>query len=206
MALLFVTALLLALTGCSGDDPIGPGPIPIPPPPENPDALMGEFEHAYGEMNLDAYDDVLHDDFKFIFIGNIDTWTRIDDMQSTTKMFAGEPGVNPDDTPRDGVQSISMNALIRQTHWQDVPADDPDFPDTQMASYHVIIVFTLEGGNKIIIVDSDQEFYVKAEDVEEKDGSLRTRYFLSGQRDVMTDLRDKGSEDKTWGEMKSLYY
>ena len=180
---------ILASGGCifspdgGGDDNT---PVPDPYPwPSTPDILMNNFERAYGEMNIDEYRNIIHEDYKFIFIDDGETWYRDDDLQSTQHMFAGNDGQNPDVSLRDGVQSISMNSLIRDTAWENIPGNDPDFPDSKRALFQVNIVFTLNGGDNTITVRSNQEFFVKAEEIDQGDGTTRTRYFLYGQRDMI---------------------
>jgi hypothetical protein len=193
-----------ALIGCS-DDPTGPGNGHDPDPyqwPDTADKLMENFERAYTEMDIDEYGNVLHADFEFIFIDHIETWTRAQDMASTANMFAGNPGQNPDGSYREGVQSIAVNTLIRQTPWEEMPGDDPDFPGHERALYQVIIVFTLEGGTNTITIDCDQQFYVTSGEAMDG-GQPRTRYYLVGQRDL--DSGGKSNEDMTWGSIKSLY-
>lgn len=171
--------------------------------PETPDELMSDFYAAYTSMDIDAYDAVLDEAFKFIFIDNIGMFTRTQDMNSTGNMFAGEPGQNPDGSYRLGVQAISINTLIRQTPWELVPANDPDFPDTERALYLVQIVFRNQGGENTMTVQSDQLFYVSAEEFSQGDGTTRYRYSLAGQRDLLGG--GKANEDMTWGSVKSIY-
>jgi len=180
--------LVLAGGGCifspePDPDPGGPPPDPYIWP-DTPDKLMINFERSYAEMNATEYENVLHDDYKFIFIEYVEVWYRQQDIQSTTNKFEGNPGQNPDGSYRDPVQSISINTLIRQTPWEDVPANDPDFPSSKRALYQVQIVFTLEGGENTITVDSDQLFFVKSEEIDQGDGTTRTRFYLYGQRDL----------------------
>ncbi|MBC8425750.1 hypothetical protein H8E07_16670 [bacterium] len=198
----------MAMCGCSSDDPTGsdPGPIVIPYIwPGDSEQLMANFHRAYSELNITEYEKILHEDFKFIFINAVDTWYRQQDIQSTLNMFAGNPGVNPDDSYRDPVQSIAINTLIRQTPWEDVPANDPDFPNSERALFQVQIVFTLEGGENTITVQSDHFFFIKSEEVDSGGGTTRSRYFLYGQRDLLGS-GGKGNEDQTWGSVKRLYY
>ncbi|MBC8423170.1 hypothetical protein H8E07_03515, partial [bacterium] len=115
--------LVLAAGGCifspeSDPDPGGP-PAPAWIWPGDAEQLMENFERAYSEMNIIEYEKILHEDYKFIFIDALETWYRQQDIQSTTNMFAGNPGVNPDESYRDPVQSIAINTLIRQTPWED---------------------------------------------------------------------------------------
>jgi len=181
--------LVLAAGGCifsPEDDTGGGGPPPAPWVwPGDAEQLMENFERAYSEMNIIEYEKILHEDYKFIFIDATDTWYRQQDIQSTTNMFAGNPGVNPDDSYRDPVQTIAINTLIRQTPWEDVPANDPDFPNSERALFQVQIVFTLDGGENTITVQSDQQFYVKSEEIDQGDGTTKTKYYLYGQRDLL---------------------
>lgn len=197
--------LVLCLTGCSDEDPVVPDPADEPYPwPESADELMDNVRLAYDEMDGEAYGIALHDDFKFIFIGHARVWSRATDIASMERMFGGLPGENPDGTYRAPVQGISVVTLTKHTPWQAVPGDDPDFPNSAMAVYEVLIVFTLEGGENTITVDSDQEFYVEDEEVDTGDGTTRTRYQLVGQRDVAPSY-PKANEAMAWGEVKSLF-
>ena len=205
--LLFVAWLVIpAMIGCSSDDPVSPGPPLIPYIwPETADELMVNFERAYTEMHAVEYENALHEDFKFIFIDSAEVWYRQTDLTSTANMFAGNPGTNPDDTYRAPIQSIAINTLIRQTPWTAVPSDDPDFPDTEKALYQVQIIFVHEGGENTMTVQSDHLFFVMPEEIDQGDGSTRTRYFLAGQRDLAGG-GGKGGKSRTWGAVKAIYH
>jgi len=172
--------------------------------PATPDEVMVDFERAYTQMDIDAYDSVLDEGFIFAFIDYDRIWYKAEDMNSTGNMFSGEPGTNPDWSYREGVQSISFYTLIRQTPWETVPPEDPYYPDTERALYQVLIVFTLIGGENTMTVSCDQIFYVKAEEILQGDGSTRPLYSLAGQLDLPG--HGKANEDMTWGHVKSLYY
>ncbi len=118
-------------------------------------------------------------------------------------MFAGNLGENEHGEFTDGVQSISIHTMIRQTTWEELPPDDPDFPGTEQALFQVLIVFYLQGGENTITINSNQIFFVKAEEIDQGDGTTRTRYFLAGQRDMS--MGGKANEGRTWGHVKSLY-
>lgn len=200
---LLIALLATALSGCSGDDPVSLDPIVVPYQwPDTADKLMENFERAYSTMNIEEYGIVLHEDFKFIFIDYAEVWYKAQDMASTTNMFSGSPGENPDGTYRDPVQSITVNTLIRQTEWEAVPGNDPDFPNTEKALYSVQIVFLLEGGENTITIDCDQLFFVTSEE-EDDDGTPRTRYYLAGQQDLLGG--GKFNEDATWSAVKMLF-
>jgi len=178
--------------------------------PDTPAKLIENFKQAYAEMNVDEYRNVLHLDYKFIFIDNAEIWTRDEDLRSTENMFAGNPGVDEEGNLRDGVQSITIDKLIQQTPWENVPPTDPDFPDSEQSLFEVRIIFTLEGGANTITVASDQQFYVISEEVDQGDQTTRTRYYLSGQRDLLSNrtvgsIEQLKNEDMSWGSVKSLY-
>jgi len=138
----------------------------------------------------------------FIFIDYAEIWYKTQDMASTTNMFSGSPGENPDGSYRSPVQSIAFNTIIRQTPWETVPGNDPDFPDSEKALYQVQIVFTLDGGDNTITIESDQMFFVTSEEVDDG-GTTRTRYYLVGQRDLTGG--GKFNDDATWSQVKTLY-
>lgn len=180
----------LAVGGCifsPQDDP-----EPTPPPvivyvwPDTREKLMKNFEQAYGEMNIEEYEKILHPDYKFIFTNN-DIWERQDDIASTTNMFAGRPG--EDETGlRNGVQSIDVNTMVPLGDWAVQPSNHPYFPDSQRILYQVQIVFNLLGDDgsgtpSTITVSSNQFFYLKSEEIDQGDGTTRTRWFLVGQQD-----------------------
>lgn len=173
--------MVLAAGGCifspqDDDDPPAEEPS-VYVWPDEPDELMANFENAYADMDIEHYEDALHDDYKFIFTNN-DIWERQDDIASTENMFAGNPGTNDM-----AVQSIEIQSLIRQQAWTEEASDHPYFPSSLRAEYQVIIVFKLEGGTNTITVNSSQLFYAQA--VEEEDnGVTKTRYYLVGQQDV----------------------
>lgn len=171
--------------------------------PETPDELMSDFYAAYTSMDIDAYDAVLDESFKCIFIDFLSVWDWAEDMYSTGTMFAGEPGQNPDGSYREGIQSIAIHTLIRQTPWAPIPQNDPDFPGCEQALYQVMIVFTHINGYNTMTVNSDQVFYVTAEEIPQGDGRTRPRYSLAGQRDLLGG--GKANEDLTWGSIKSIY-
>ncbi len=163
---------------------------PPPPPdseivwPDTPEKLMENFKIAYSGMEIDDYRDILHADYKFVFANGLGTWERDDDLRSTENMFAGNPGEDPDTGAiKPGVQSISVNSLILIDDWVHESPTHPNFPDSERALYDVMIVFTLEGGENTITVDSRQLFYVKSEEIDMEDGTTKTKFFLFGQED-----------------------
>jgi len=191
---------VLAAGGCifsPQSDDNGPS-IPVPEVvwPDTPVKLMGNFEIAYSTMEFSVYEEVLHEDYKFVFADGLVIWERLDDLRSTENMFAGNPGEDPETGAiKQGVQSISINTLDQIGDWIHEPETHPHFPDSERALYEVMIVFTLEGGDNTITVDSQQLFYVKSEEIDMGDGTTKTRFFLYGQQDF--DDKKKIAESST---------
>ncbi len=203
VAVLAVALALLALAGCGSDDPVDPGDDPVIYKwPETREDLVDNFEQAYGEMNITEYEKILHPDFEFMFAGT-EIWERSQDITSTTNMFGGNQGHDEQGQVVLGVQSISVNTFHQIGTWQTQDPTHPYFPNTDLGLFDVQIVFYLEGGEHTITVTSEQQFYVIAEDVEQDDGTTRSRYFMVGQRDLGESLA-KG-ENRSWGTIKHIY-
>ncbi len=201
VSLIFVS---FGLVGCSDDDPVAlddtdPSPYVWP---DTADKLMANFNVAYASMDIEEYENCLHPDFQFIFMNN-DSWDRADDVTSTENMFAGDPGEDPDGMPKPGVQSIEIIELTQMTFWDTTLPNYPDFPNTEKALYKVNIMFYLDGGENTITITEQQLFYAVAVEVDQGDGTSRTRFYLTGQQDLAGE--NKGNEDMTWGGVKALY-
>ncbi len=151
--------------------------------PDTPDKLMANFGLAYADMDIDQYEVILHPDYKFIFTSN-DSWERQEDVNSTGNMFAGNPGVDIDGNPKPGVSSIEVIELTQVLNWEMTPSNHPTFPDSEKALYKVIIVFYLDSATNTITVTSQQLFYAKSEEVDQGDGTTKTRFYLFGQQDI----------------------
>lgn len=87
---------------------------------------MVNFKNAYDEMNIDEYSNTLHTGFIFVFADGSSVapttgiYTREEDLQSTTRMFNGEQGQDPDGLPMPGVRAIEFTELMRLIKWEDV--------------------------------------------------------------------------------------
>ncbi len=200
-----VIALGLSLfLGCSDENPgePDPGDSPVYIWNDTADKLMTWFKLAYTNMDIEGYENCLHPDFRFVFINN-DSWDHADDVASTENMFAGNPGEDPVGAPRPGVQSIEIIEMTQMLPWETTLSDSPDFPNTQKALYDVNIVFYLDGGEDTITVTSQQFFFTVAVDVDQGDGTTRTRFYLYGQQDIAGE--EKVNPSASWGEVKALY-
>ena len=188
-----VAALVVMAGGCifspdEGDNPTPP--VTTYPFADTPEKLMTNFKNAYGTMNVDEYRNVLHMQYKFLFAEGSDVeptgvYTREQDLQSTTRMFNGEQGQDPDGLPKPGVRDISFEELTMLLPWEDVPETDINFPGAIRALYDVKVVFYLDtDGLNTITVDSQQLFYLKSISEEQDDGSTRTHFYMIGQEDL----------------------
>jgi hypothetical protein len=193
-----VALAVLATGGCIFSPQSEDGGPATPPPeavwPDTPEKLMGNFEIAYLTMDYTIYEDVLHEDYKFVFADGLRIWERLDDLESMQNLFAGNPGEDPDTGAiKPGVQSIDINTFIPLGDWIHEPATHPNFPDSERALYNVMLVFNLglgdDGTPSTITVQSDQLFYVRSEEIDQGDGTTKTKFFLLGQQDF-DDLPD----------------
>lgn len=189
-----LAALVVLAGGCifSPDDDDGnPNVLPTYPFPATQDLLMANFKTAYDNMNIEEYRNVLHTAFKFKFAEGSDVepsgyYTREEDLQTTTRMFNGEQGLDPIGLIKPGVRDIEFRQLERLSpEWEVVPEGDPDFAGATRALYDVTIVFNLsDDGNSTITVDSQQIFYAMPVAEVQEDSSTRLRYYLYGQTDL----------------------
>lgn len=195
--LIFVCLLAALVAGCSDENPVESEDMVIIPVMPTPDEMMSAFEQAYGDMDIEDYQEILGDDFKFIFTNN-DIWERGDDIASTTNMFAGGQGTNGI-----AVVGIEIQTMIRQDAWTAMASDHTYFPDSVRATYQVRIVFRLEGGTNTITIDCDQFFYAAPVEIESEGGAKETCYKLVGQQDVASG--GWKNDSMSWGAVKALY-
>jgi len=156
----------LWLPGCSGDDPADPGNEPAPELPASADELVSAFRQAYQDMDHDAYDFLLHEDFIFDpvdeggYWGFPENWDEATELAIAANMFSGAPGQNPDGSYRDGIESISIITLLRQTEWVPVLAEETLYADALYALFDAALVFSLEGGENTMSVFFEQVFWL----------------------------------------------
>lgn len=207
------TAMFAPGCGDSGSDTVD-GPTTTYPPADTPDQLMENFKACYDAMDASAYDDeILHPDFVFVFsadtpeqiAGPTHSLTREQELDTSTNMFHGQPGVDPiTGALKDPVQDIQFTSLIKVQDWEDVPVDDPDFPGCMKARYQIDISFVLHGGLNQYRIQNEQMFYVKGEPGK-KDGAAVTRYRLAGQQEFDPVWWPKADETMKLGQVKSIY-
>jgi len=209
--ILYLTVVLLlvsiAIIGCSEDDPAAPNDSPTYPAATHPDTLISNLIRAYEAMDHDAYADMLHANYVFDPVGEGGywgfpaTWDRVTELDIARNMFDGLPGEDPDTGAiKPGIQSISINTLIRQSEWASVPPEDTIYSDAQYAHFDAFIVFTLEGGENTMTVSYDQVFFVREVIGKSNEESI---YQIVGHREIRSYL--KGNEDNSWSVIKSIY-
>jgi hypothetical protein len=180
--------VLVAASGCifspkddDGDTP--PPPAPSYRAPTHPDSVTLNFRDIYADMNIDAYRDMLHPDYKFILkpgSGDDEFYNYDTEVQIHDNIFASRPG-GPDGTipPITGI-NIVMNALGA---WQAISPEDANFGgvDGQWRQFNVEMVFTRPAPATTFIVEGESLFYVIPVQVEG-----RTEYRLYGIVDRTT--------------------
>ncbi len=199
---LCAAAVAVLVCGCSDEDPVVPDPPELTPWPDTPEKLMDWIVSAYGEMDITAYEDALHDDFEFVNSDD-EVWVRQQDIQSVTSLFAGDQGATEIGEAVAGVQFIQVNNFTQIGVWETQAPTAPRFPNAERGSFDVQIVFHLEGGQHTLTITSEQLFYVIEEDVEQDDGTTRSRYFLIGQQDE--EPRSRSNESISWSGLKAVY-
>ena len=151
------------------------------PWPGSPEQLMANFSTAYSEMDINQYREILHPDFIFKFLATDleqievpggDRWFRVDELESTTKMFNGSPGWDGENTVP-GISDITFELFDQDGVWGETD-DNVDFPGTQRAVYNVQVSF-LRAGNATIQVKGQALFYVTAKD--STNGGLPAQYY-----------------------------
>ncbi|MDO9693969.1 MAG: hypothetical protein Q7W56_04510 [Candidatus Latescibacteria bacterium] len=186
-------ALLVLIGGCfHSNDPVDPDPQPDAYPfADTVEQLMTNFKNAYDEMDIDEYDNALHEEFHFVFADGSYVappsgfFTREQDLESTTNMFAGEQGADPDGLPKPGVRDIVFTELTRLSEWEEAEINDALFAGSMRALFDVRVVFYLDTDSvNTITIDCQQLFYVKSETEEAEGGGTRQRFFLFGQQDL----------------------
>ena len=211
LSALIVMALALTFTGCTSDDPAAPPDDQQPQyaAADSPDQLMDNFVQAYEAMDLEGYGDILHEDFIFDPVdegghwGFPADWDKNTELLLTGNMFNGRDGQNPDGSLRDGIQSIRINSMVRQTAWVSPPPEETLFDADLHALFDAAIVFTLNGGDNTMSVYYDQVFYVRAVETKLKSAEGDTLYELVGHREIRS--YRAGNEDNSWSVIKTLY-
>ena len=182
--------LILVTSGCifsPKDDPSeDPPSAPESPydPSTTPDIMVENFKKIYEEGDIDAYREILHDDYLFILkhsIGDADFFNYDTELVVAQKMFSGAAGA-------DGAPAI---VAIRFDYealgvWVDTPTDEAHFggydPPAKFRDYTVDMYITRQTDTDIIVRGSAR-FYAITDHTQEIQGQQKPIWQLLGQRD-----------------------
>jgi len=105
-------------------------------------------------------------------------------------MFSGAPGQTPGSGEfREGIQSIAVNTMIRQTEWPPLPPGEPLFTDALWALFDTRLVFTLNGGENTMSVY--YVLYAREIDIDDEPAEEDLRYQLVGHREIRSAYKGK---------------
>ncbi len=207
--LVAMMAALLALAGCSKDDPVAPPP-PVPGEfPDTPDQLVANLEAAYADLDSLAYAATLAPGFRLLFSPEdiadhdllTDHMTRAEDLQSAYNQFSGElvdqPGVI-----EAAVSAIHFTRLEPVEDWKIADAAS-GFPGAQRRIYEIEIAIE-RPGNSTLIIEGLQVFFVTSRDSTDSRQGTRRYCQLLGQRDL-TAVTGKTDQALSWGRAMLAY-
>lgn len=209
--ILILTLLVLAISGCSDDDPVTPPdpPAPIAPFAGSAPQLMANFKTAYESMDLERHRVLLHPDFmtvlqqetidQFPDVG--ETLDLFEEIRIHQRMFSGENLIDPDGQFIPGMQDVDFRLLFQLEDWTgDTTGEWPT--GTVSAPHEVDVVFSRGPEYSQMRVRGVIVFYAVARD-SVHEGETRDYYEMVGQVDL-TGFQ-KGSETGSWGAAKALY-
>jgi len=151
------------------------------PFPDTADKMVENFTEIYGGMDIDAYRDVLHPDYRFILgsaDGDDEYYNFDTEVALTENMFSGEQGPTEDAFPISEIQMVTFPQGI----WEEVPENEPNFGGHGAVKkvYEVDISVTRPGHNTFLI-QGQVDFYAIRQD-SLVNGQNRD-YWLLGQWD-----------------------
>jgi hypothetical protein len=168
LAALLILAYLTS--GCifspGGDNKETPPPPPIDTCAKERDALIELFRTVYAARNLDAYREILSEDYLFIPLPPDEPYNYDIEIQIAERMFNGLEGNNSTI-----ISTISVDQLDAQGTWQPTPENDPNFGQAQhegapasfKRNYLIDIKFSVSGQDLILRVQGSVNFYVTDE-------------------------------------------
>ena len=132
--LVFFSILLIAMAGCSDDDPVAPGPTTTTTKFKSlnkKDNLLFNLELAYNSRNINRFDELLDDNFIFYFgamdfrDGNVDQpqWDRASEIAATRNLLDGNPGREV--PPADRI-SLDIRYPAGEEEWVELTTLGPD--------------------------------------------------------------------------------
>lgn len=163
--LFFVLLATFAATGClfspddNGDD--GGGVTPDLPEADTLEQLIANFKTAYNERNIDYYQIVLSENYKFVAKDNAGDYNYTEDVEIHRKMFNGETGVG-----QIAIEDVSVISLVGVESWQETPSNDPHFGtagESWFRPFDVAIDFSISGQSLTYQVRGLVIFYASRE-------------------------------------------
>ena len=183
IALMVFAGGFALLHGCARDDLLAPDPTTVH---TDPGLVLESLRAAYEAMDVEAYERLLHRDFRYMFADAAKTpYDREDDLASTGRMFSGEDRKNSAGRIAPAVASIAFDRLEILEDWAPAAPGEVDWSDAQdvvRAEIAYAFVLHLAAGTHMN-VRGRQVVYAVPVRTEDWDGSLYWRWQLLGQRD-----------------------
>ncbi|MBU0740723.1 hypothetical protein KKA85_08690 [bacterium] len=172
------------LHGCALDRPFAPDDVAAS---ATPASVLDALRNAYESMSLDAYANLLHRDFHFVFADpGKAPFDRGADLASTGRMFSGVAQKNSAGQDAPAVAGVAFARLEILGGWERVTGDEVTWSgeaDVMRALIQYRFALRLERGGRIC-ASGRQVVYAVAVETEDWDGSLYWRWQLLGQRDL----------------------
>ncbi len=207
LAAVTTAALLAVLTFCGCSETDEPAEIVAPPGPvqsATPTILMENFAASYTAMDLSIFEDILHDDFKLVFLEDTiidweleeNAFLDRDQMHLVHEnMFGGIAGLESNGYPVRPLVSIDVDLLYLQEDWAIPTFEDADFPGMHKALYDWRVLFLDNSGTHAFNVT--QQLYLYAEEVGDS-------WYLAGIKGIP--LPGKGVENASYDSVLYLYH
>jgi len=181
---LLAAAALALLTGCTPDATFAPDDMTAP---ATPDQALEALREAYESMSIEAYADLLHPDFRFIFADSRKApYARVDDLASTGRMFSGVDQKNSTGGDAPAVAGIVFDKLEILEGWDRVGDDEVDWsdePHVMRALVEYSFTLNLKSGGRLRAAGR-QVVYACSVEAENWDFTRYWRWQLLGQRDL----------------------
>jgi hypothetical protein len=199
VSILFLACLLLLAVGCTDEsEMLDAPPVREYPYPDSPEQVMINFRDAYQNLDLQAYAEVLHEDFVFFFQScdvqdlKLDNphLNRGEELSSAANMFSGKAVKNSAGNTVPAISSIEFHEFEPVGDWH--RTDDPDhLPGALMCTYRVRLRFVRPAATNIY-VSGHSIFYVTTGEPGPGARSDRPYYQLVGWIDRTEGCQEKG--------------
>ncbi|MBC8424660.1 hypothetical protein H8E07_11090 [bacterium] len=180
---LLAVAALALLAGCTPDAINAPDDVTAP---DTPAGVLDALREAYESMSIEAYADLLHPDFRFIFADPRKApYAREDDLASTGRMFSGVDQKNSAGGDAPAVAGIVFDKLEILEGWERVSGDEVDWSDEPHVMRALIdygFTLNLKSGGRLRAA-GHQVVYACAVEAGIRFSTRYWRWQLLGQRD-----------------------